>query len=244
MVNKVQQPDYSSTWKHSLEEDGWYKAHEALRADFAAVTQMFANFSAQLAAGRAISRTQAEAADRYFKAFLAFFEHHHYNEEEFAMPYIQTRCQFPEKISAGHQQLEALLAQLGNQMAALFSPEAKTAEQQRPLLEAAAATFGELKPLTLAHLAEEEAEAMPLMRRHFTPQEISKHVVTKIVRSMNGENFGVYMRPMTREQFRAFAKQEGMPFFIRWIIGHQVSQYKKKVWQPFERECLQAGGSA
>ena len=39
-------------------------------------------------------------------------------------------------------------------------------------------------------------------------------------------------------------RQEGMPFFIRWIIGYQVSQYRKKVWQPFERECLQASPSA
>lgn len=44
----------------------------------------------------------------------------------------------------------------------------------------AQATFGELRPQTLEHLAEEEAEAMPLMRRHFKPEEISKHVVTKV----------------------------------------------------------------
>lgn len=43
---------------------------------------------------------------------------------------------------------------------------------------------------------------------------------------------------------RVLCRQEGMPFFIRWIVGYQVSQYKKKVWQPFERECLQASASA
>lgn len=262
--------------------------------------------------------------------------------------------------------LQVLLDNLGKQMGALFSPEAKTLEQQRPLLEAAVvrqlpwalglcrpacarcpgsssdmalpldlsraaaclaaparsaaaaqvpspgragrcpqrpsrpgapseaarwssrhprlprapppapcaqATFAQLKPLTLEHLAEEEAEAMPLMRRHFKPEEISKHVVTKvgagrtppppsrpppagvgahgalpacpaapaarlcgsgtprccdsrsicqvagcvslrrpnpcfaqIVRSMDSTAFGVYMRHMSREQFRSFAK--------------------------------------
>lgn len=244
MSNKVEQADFSSAWKHTLEEDGWYKAHVALRADFEALQRMLDNFSAQLAAGKAISRAQAESADRFFKAFHAFFEHHHYNEEEFAMPYIQTRCKLPDKISAGHKELEVLLDNLGKQMGALFSPEAKTLEQQRPLLEAAVATFAQLKPLTLEHLAEEEAEAMPLMRRHFKPEEISKHVVTKIVRSMDSTAFGVYMRHMSREQFRSFAKQEGMPFFIRWIIGHQVAQHKKKVWEPFEQECLQASASA
>lgn len=34
--------------------------------------------------------------------------------------------------------------------------------------------------MCLRHFAEEEAEAMPLMRRHFTPEEISKHVVAKV----------------------------------------------------------------
>lgn len=53
----------------------------ALRADFEALQRMLDNFSAQLAAGKAISRAQAESADRFFKAFHAFFEHHHYNEE-------------------------------------------------------------------------------------------------------------------------------------------------------------------
>lgn len=42
---------------------------------------MLDNLSAQLAAGKAISPAQAEAADRYFKAFHSFFVHHHHNEE-------------------------------------------------------------------------------------------------------------------------------------------------------------------
>ncbi len=42
------------------------------------------------------------------------------------------------------------------------------------------ATFSELRPLTLEHLAGEEAEAMPLMRRYFKSEEISKDVVGKV----------------------------------------------------------------
>jgi len=40
--------------------------------------------------------------------------------------------------------------------------------------------LGELRPLCLQHFREEEEEAVPLMRKHFTPKEIEKHVVSKV----------------------------------------------------------------
>lgn len=39
-------------------------------------------------------------------------------------------------------------------------------------------------------------------------------------------------------------RQEGIPFFIRWLLFRQAAKHEKKVWQPFERECLQASPSA
>jgi hypothetical protein len=169
------------------------------------------------------------------------------------------------------------------------------------------ATFEQMHSLCLEHFREEEAEAMPLMRRHFTPKEIEKNVVSKILRERAGQgrrgyqhtclavqtypfvqpaaaavactlpqtckygplstsscffvpstalaatglscllascrpssasppcrrcmlvaggmgpdDVGAYFRTMSKEEFRGFAKQEGIPFFICWILGYQV----------------------
>lgn len=43
---------------------------------------------------------------------------------------------------------------------------------------------------------------------------------------------------MDLDTFRGFAKQEGIPFFIRWYLGWTASKYKRNVWQPFEATCL------
>ena len=87
--------------------------------------------------------------------------------------------------------------------------------------------FAAFVQLMLEHLKEEEDEAMPLMRKHFTHSEIEKNVVAKITRSMDGESVGVFLRPMTKEQRRAFAKQERIPFFIRWILFRQAAKYER-----------------
>ncbi|KAL4443864.1 hypothetical protein ABPG75_011601 [Micractinium tetrahymenae] len=216
MVRKVQPTDFTSTWKHALEQDGWYQAHDALRADLAALQQMLGCFRTQLGAGLPLTRAQAAAAGRFLAAHLTFFHHHHHNEDDIAVPYLRTRCEMPDKISADHAQLEAqpaptprseppLLDRLEQQMGRLLSPTALTCIQQRALLEVAAVRG------------------------------------RAIVRSMDATSVGVFLRPMSREQRRAFARQEGIPFFIRWLLFRQAAKYEKKVWQPFERECLQAG---
>lgn len=94
------------------------------------------------------------------------------------------------------------------------------------------------------HLREEEERDLPLMRQHFTPKEIEKHVVAKIMPTMDGASVGVFLRPMSKAQRRAFTKQEGIPFFIRWILFRRAAKYERGVWEPFRRECLAAAAAA
>lgn len=100
------------------------------------------------------------------------------------------------------------------------------------------ADFVRLRSMIEPHLREEEQEVLPLMRRHFTPQEIEKHVVSKIMRSLDGESIGVFLRALSREERRAFMKQEHIPFFVRWILNHHAAKYERRVWRPFQRLCL------
>ena len=110
----------------------------------------------------------------------------------------------------------------------------------RSLSPLAQTVFIQLRALCEEHFRDEEEEAMPLMRRHFTPKEIERNVVQKIMRSMDGEGVGAFLRPMSKAERRAFARQEGIPFFIRWILFRHAAKYERNVWQPFQRECLAA----
>lgn len=42
---------------------------------------------------------------------------------------------------------------------------------------------------------------------------------------------------------RCLRRQEGIPFFIRWLLFRQAAKHEKQVWQPFERECLPAASA-
>jgi hypothetical protein len=73
--------DCSSKWPYPLESDGWYRAHDALRADLAALDAMLDAFNRQLLAGTGISREQAAAATAFYNAFVKNLHHHHHNED-------------------------------------------------------------------------------------------------------------------------------------------------------------------
>lgn len=73
--------DLTSTWPYPLESDGWYRAHDALRADLAALDAMLNAFQRQLLAGTLISHEQAAAATAFYNAFVKTLHHHHQNED-------------------------------------------------------------------------------------------------------------------------------------------------------------------
>ncbi|GAB4815213.1 hypothetical protein N2152v2_002259 [Parachlorella kessleri] len=241
MVGKVSAVDYEATWSYPKEQDGWFLAHNALRADLAALQAMLDNFDTQLKAGTKLEPAQQKAATRFLDSFLKFLHHHHHNEDDIVTPYLATRCQMPDKISADHKEMEVLLVKFEGEARKLLA--ATNLEVQMRLLLGTKEAFVAFHQLSLEHLREEEEGALPLMRKHFTHSEIKKNLVAKISRSMTGEDVGVFLRPMTKEQRRAFAKREGIPFFIRWILFRQAAKHERKVWQPFQRECLPLGAA-
>lgn len=60
---------------------GWYRAHVALRADLTAMAGMLESFTKQVDGGKAITREQAAAADKYVTTTMKFLHHHHANED-------------------------------------------------------------------------------------------------------------------------------------------------------------------
>jgi hypothetical protein len=44
---------------------------------------------------------------------------------------------------------------------------------------------------------------------------------------MEGNGMGAFFRPMPRLQRKVFARQEGIPFFIQWILFWQAGKYER-----------------
>lgn len=49
----------------------------------------------------------------------------------------------------------------------------------------------------------------------------------QIMRGMDWRGVGAFFRPMSRPQRKAFAKQEGIPFFVQWILFWQAGKYER-----------------
>lgn len=97
----------------------------------------------------------------------------------------------------------------------------------------------------LEHFDEEEKNLMPMMRKHVSQKEYVKHVVTPIVRSMgpmdNGNFFDNFSGP---DDVKDFAKQEGIPFFIMWLLNWHVKKYLRNIKEPFEKAVKEAQTAA
>ena len=63
---------------------GWFHAHNALRADLAALQGMLDLFESQVRTGGKIDPVQQKAATRFLDCFLKFLHHHHHNGEPVA----------------------------------------------------------------------------------------------------------------------------------------------------------------
>ena len=75
-------------------------------------------------------------------------------------------------------------------------------------------------------------------RKVVTPKEYKALVVMPIVKSMTPRDNGSMFRPMDADTRRAFARQEGIPFFARWIMFAQVRRYERELLAPFQQHCL------
>ncbi len=92
----------------------------------------------------------------------------------------------------------------------------------------------------MEHFREEETVLMPMMRKVVTHKEYNKEIVTPIVRSLTPLDNGTFMRIMSPEDMSGFFKQEGIPFFIGWLLKYFVRKYNRTVLEPFQRAVAKA----
>lgn len=109
---------------------------------------------------------------------------HSHNEDAKFIPFMNTRCKLPAKLEKDHEWLVAHM----DKIAATFSALGKlSAADLAPL-------WAEYDSKMRAHLLEEEAVCIPLLRAYFTPQETGK-IVESILSKAPAVAMGSVRRP-------------------------------------------------
>ncbi|PRW56738.1 pyrophosphate--fructose 6-phosphate 1-phosphotransferase subunit beta [Chlorella sorokiniana] len=93
------------------------------------------------------------------------------------------------------------------------------------------ASFEQFKKLCTAHYREEEVDTLPLIRRHFTSEEV-RPTAKKISKAYGLMDMGNYLRPMTPEHRTAWMTRVKMPLPVQWIMALQVWRYHRAVVEP------------
>lgn len=218
-------PDKGSTWNHTIEEDGWTKAHDSLRGEIDGFQAALAATSTRLA-GKAPSSWEVAAMQRWWKSHKAHIHAHHTNEDETYVPFFNTRFQYPEKLEADHVELVKQLDVLDELVGGLSTTDTSCVQKLAEKWDA-------YKTLLYPHLLEEERNVLPLMMAYFTQAEFGK-IVQGILMSPEAppEEMGAFIHYMGVDTFyNKFMKQEGIPFFVWWLggFGKKLSYYEAEV---------------
>jgi hemerythrin-like domain-containing protein len=230
-------------------------AHRMLMADQQKIKSALTAFVEQTEkAGINLTTQQWTAFQSFWKMYTASLHHHHDNEEKIAFPYLSDvkKVQSKQKATTDHVTLLTALDNMDGMVAAFKTDESISAEQQAESLRILLESFIIFDEALVEHFYEEEERFLPNLRKFCTVKEIQKNVVKPIVATMGwadrGQYFGKLLTPDTR--LKAFMKQEGIPFFVKWIFRANINKYNRIYVAPLDaavvraKESVIASGSA
>jgi len=206
-VTEEHKPDKESTWKHSLEQDGWVHAHNSLRGEIQDLTNAFGSIMQKFPEGA--PRWAVESVKKVWSAHHSHVKSHHANEEDIMVPFMETRCRMPPRImESQHLAISDSIYNVTNAVNKL--------EVGASLIYVHAAFQG-YTHVILPHLEEEEKISLPLLRAYFTPKEAKTPTLKIFVKGIPIEK-GSFVHYMSEEKFReGFMKQEAIPYLI-WLV--------------------------
>lgn len=206
-------PKHEQNWKFPKEQDGWFHAHNSIRAELAAIKDCLA-----ILTKNPITSSQVAAFKSMWNAHTLWIHEHHTTEDKLLAPWIASRVKLPEKMFAAHDDLETLISKMTEQVDTLGPGSDMSII--RDLCES-------YESMMLPHLHEEEAVAVPLMRAYFSQAEASKKVAAIMAkvdpRTMG--NVGYWMEE--NDSVFSFMAQEGIPCFVYYLVFKpKINQYK------------------
>lgn len=217
------EPKHEQSWKYQKEQDGWFHAHNSLRAEIAAIKDC----AAILAKG-SITSAQVAALKSMWSTHVLWVHEHHSTEDNLLGPWIASRVRLPEKMFAVHTDIETLINKIQSEMNRL-APESNMSV----ILDLCTS----YESIMLPHLHEEEQVVVPLMRAYFRQAEASKKVGA-IVAKMDPRTTGNVAYWLNggegeKDTVFTFMKQEGIPCFVYYIVFKpNIDKYKMSFINP------------
>eukprot|EP00557_Chaetoceros_sp_GSL56_P009470 CAMPEP_0176491438 /NCGR_PEP_ID=MMETSP0200_2-20121128/8430_1 /TAXON_ID=947934 /ORGANISM="Chaetoceros sp., Strain GSL56" /LENGTH=267 /DNA_ID=CAMNT_0017888863 /DNA_START=212 /DNA_END=1012 /DNA_ORIENTATION=- len=221
---KESKPDKEHLWKGPMEEDGWVHAHNALRGELQDIKEALQSFPRNYPNGAPL--WTIEFITSVWKEHEKHVISHHTNEDEIMTPFMKERIILPEKLEEDHRYIVECMKQVSTCIESL-----KEGDSIDGVVNALLA----YEAILIPHLLEEERVALPLCRAYFTPKEVRSKVF-KMSMSSPPVEMGSFIHYMTEESFRTkFMKQEGMPWFVWWLVMRPKYRYfLKHVKEPLD----------
>lgn len=206
-ADSAYKPDKLGLWeKIPVAEDGWVRAHNALRFELSEFKKAIQTVGTE----QALESWQVDAVQAYIKGHLVHVHEHHNNEDKVFNPYIKTRVNYPEKLETDHVGLVELMNAIETEAGALAAGST---------LASLASLWAQYTESMLPHLKEEEEVGLPLARAFFTPAEIGA-VVESFMKDGDPVSMGAFVHVNgSKKANMAFMSQNGIPFFVWYIPG-------------------------
>lgn len=219
--------DKADLWTYPETSDGWYRIHNAIKAEMA-------KFSAGMSACKSpLEAWQVVALQAYWKGHSDLVHRHHEHEDDMFTPMLKEKVNYPEKLEADHEALTKMMAGVDSALGALAAGGD---------VAALVAVFEPYRKTMEAHLKEEEEICVPLMRAYFEPKYVGKKV-EDIMKTMDKTLMGSFVHHQGgKKEFQVFAKQEGIPFFV-WYLDFKACRAKYRAAMETKIQALLTGAA-
>ena len=222
----VDEPSFESEWTFPPENDGWYGAHNSIRAELI-------KFDLALTAivernGNALDDWRLESVKAYVAGHAEHVRGHHQNEEDLFWPWLRTKFEIKEE-------------GVGNQHEALMEKLRAIEEMVKALrvgdgVDGVLAEWREYRALVEPHLTFEEQNIVPLMRKHFSQKDAGKKVGEILQKAAKIELGSFFHHLKSKKTTLEFMAQEGIPWFV-WHLDFKGMRttYREKMEQHIQQ---------
>ena len=217
--------DKASLWKYPETSDGWYRIHNALKAEML-------KFAAGMSACKTpLEAWQVDALQAYWKGHMKLVHKHHMHEDDMFTPMLKEKVNYPAKLEADHDELLKLA-------------DSVTIEVDKLVrwgdVAACVAVFATYREAMEAHLKEEEELCVPLIRAYFEPKYVGTKV-EEIMKTMDPVLMGSFVHHAgSKKDFQKFQAQEGIPWFV-WYLQFKAARTKYRAAMETKIQALLTG---
>ena len=208
-------PDKDELWTYPASDDGWIKAHDAIRYEvdtflraLESFVLSFSKLSANTTNNTNTSNTSTStnlpewtthAIEIFWRHHEKHVSNHHSNEDDIMNPFMKKRVNLPQKLEADHE----IIIEKMNDITHIVKEEIVGVGVGVGIgiglgligVTHLIAALQSYIDILFPHLLEEESIALPLLRSYFAPDEV-RIVIFKIFRNGSKGDSGSFIYAM------------------------------------------------